>query len=59
MDVTELLALAVRAGASDLHLAAGEVPALRLEGRLSPLPLPLLMPQHMDCLLYTSDAADE
>ncbi|CAI8734980.1 Type II/IV secretion system family protein [Pseudomonas donghuensis] len=51
MDVTELLALAVRAGASDLHLAAGEVPALRLEGRLSPLPLPLLTPQHMDELL--------
>jgi len=51
MDVTELLALAVRAGASDLHLAAGEVPALRLEGRLSPLSLPLLTPQHMDELL--------
>ncbi|MBS7598884.1 type IV pilus twitching motility protein PilT [Pseudomonas sp. RC2C2] len=51
MDVTELLALAVRAGASDLHLAAGEVPALRLEARLSPLSLPLLTPQHMDELL--------
>ncbi|MCP6696785.1 type IV pilus twitching motility protein PilT [Pseudomonas donghuensis] len=51
MDVTELLALAVRAGASDLHLAAGEVPALRLEGRLSPLSLPLLTPQHMGELL--------
>ncbi|WP_460423303.1 type IV pilus twitching motility protein PilT [Pseudomonas sp. ZL2] len=47
MDVTELLALAVRAGASDLHLAAGEVPALRLEGRLRPMELALLTPDHM------------
>ncbi|MGF6593219.1 type IV pilus twitching motility protein PilT [Pseudomonas sp. 2835] len=51
MDVTELLALAVRAGASDLHLAAGEVPALRLEGRLRPLELPVLTPQHMGEML--------
>jgi twitching motility protein PilT len=34
MDVTDLLARAVAAGASDLHLAAGEPPLLRLDGEL-------------------------
>lgn len=42
MDVTELLALATRGGASDLHLSAGEVPALRLDGRICRLELPAL-----------------
>ncbi|MGH8380473.1 type IV pilus twitching motility protein PilT [Pseudomonas sp.] len=42
MDVTELLALATRAGASDLHLAAAEVPALRVDGRMCRLDLPAL-----------------
>ncbi|MGE8385668.1 MAG: twitching motility protein PilT, partial [Pseudomonas putida] len=34
MDVTDLLARAVNAGASDLHLAAGQIPMLRIEGDL-------------------------
>ncbi|NIE76088.1 PilT/PilU family type 4a pilus ATPase [Pantoea sp. Ap-967] len=34
MDVTDLLARAGEAGASDLHLAAGEVPMLRVDGEL-------------------------
>ncbi|WP_191830602.1 type IV pilus twitching motility protein PilT [Pseudomonas fluorescens] len=42
MDVTELLALATRAGASDLHLAAAETPAIRLDGRLCRLDQPVL-----------------
>ncbi|MCO7594693.1 MULTISPECIES: type IV pilus twitching motility protein PilT [Pseudomonas] len=45
MDVTDLLARAVAAGASDLHLAAGEVPMLRLDGELQRLELPRLAPQ--------------
>lgn len=40
MDVTELLALAVDAGASDLHLAAGQIPMLRLDGELQRMALP-------------------
>ena len=40
MDVTDLLARAVDAGASDLHLAAGEVPMLRVDGELRRLALP-------------------
>ncbi|CAG8864390.1 Twitching mobility protein [Pseudomonas fluorescens] len=42
MDVTELLAQAVGAQASDLHLAAGEAPILRLDGDLRRLDLPPL-----------------
>ncbi len=37
-DVPRLLATAVRAGASDLHLSAGEVPRMRIDGALEPLP---------------------
>ncbi|MGF6395294.1 type IV pilus twitching motility protein PilT [Pseudomonas plecoglossicida] len=44
MDVTDLLARAVEAGASDLHLAAGEIPMLRLDGELQRLDLPCLQP---------------
>lgn len=42
MDVTDLLARAVAAGACDLHLAAGEVPVLRRDGALQRLDLPPL-----------------
>ncbi|WP_312935990.1 PilT/PilU family type 4a pilus ATPase [Pseudomonas sp.] len=43
MDVTALLAEAARAGASDLHLASGEPPVLRVDGELQRLDLaPLL-----------------
>ncbi|MBV4489441.1 type IV pilus twitching motility protein PilT [Pseudomonas oryzicola] len=40
MDVTDLLALAVDAGASDLHLAAGQIPMLRLDGELQRMAMP-------------------
>ncbi|MFV3287526.1 type IV pilus twitching motility protein PilT [Pseudomonas sp. NY11955] len=42
MDVTDLLARAVDAGASDLHLAAGQIPMLRLDGELQCMGLPPL-----------------
>ena len=48
MDVTDLLARAVEAGASDLHLAAGEIPMLRLDGELRRLDLPGLHPATLD-----------
>lgn len=44
MDVTDLLARAVDAGASDLHLAAGQLPMLRLDGELQRMALPTLGP---------------
>ncbi|WP_313430007.1 PilT/PilU family type 4a pilus ATPase, partial [Pseudomonas sp.] len=40
MDATDLLARAVEAGASDLHLAAGEIPMLRVDGELRRMALP-------------------
>lgn len=43
MDVTDLLARAVEAGASDLHLAAGQIPMLRLDGELQRMYLPPLV----------------
>jgi len=44
MDVTDLLARARDAGASDLHLAAGEIPMLRVDGELCRMDLPNLVP---------------
>ncbi|MES3710256.1 PilT/PilU family type 4a pilus ATPase [Pseudomonas putida] len=44
MDVTDLLARAMDAGASDLHLAAGQIPMLRIEGDLQRMNLPALVP---------------
>ncbi|HKN80676.1 MAG TPA: twitching motility protein PilT, partial [Actinomycetota bacterium] len=36
MEITELLRHAVEVGASDLHLKAGNVPFVRVDGELSP-----------------------
>ncbi|MFJ4441342.1 type IV pilus twitching motility protein PilT [Pseudomonas sp. NPDC089422] len=44
MDVTDLLARAADAGASDLHLAAGEIPMLRVDGELRRMALPSVTP---------------
>lgn len=49
--MTGLLALALRESASDLHLAAGRVPALRVDGRMRPLDIPPLEPAAMRALL--------
>ncbi|GGU61663.1 twitching mobility protein [Pseudomonas laurentiana] len=51
MDVTELLALAAKAGASDLHLAAGDVPMIRLDGEMLRLDLPSLEPDQARALI--------
>jgi twitching motility protein PilT len=37
MDITELLATAVQAGAYDLHLKSGNSPMMRLHGKLCPI----------------------
>jgi twitching motility protein PilT len=41
----QLLAAAVKNGASDVHLKAGAPPALRINGSLLPVKVPALMPQ--------------
>ncbi|MEX2274945.1 MAG: PilT/PilU family type 4a pilus ATPase [Actinomycetota bacterium] len=44
MDVTDLLSYAVERRASDLHLSAGNVPFIRVDGELLPAPFPVLEP---------------
>src|SRR5215210_1581233 len=44
MDVIELLRHMVERGASDLHLKAGNVPFIRIDGSLQPAPYPVLVP---------------
>src|SRR5207253_10295244 len=43
--VNELLAAAVKNGASDVHLKSGGPPALRSSGSLLPVKVPALMPE--------------
>lgn len=61
MDVTELLALATKAGASDLHLAAAEVPAIRVDGKMRRLDVPLLSGEQVSEVLgrLMSDAQQQ
>jgi len=42
MDITQLLALVIENGASDLHLSAGLPPLIRVDGDLCKLDLPML-----------------
>jgi twitching motility protein PilT len=42
VDVTELLRHTVEVGASDLHMKAGNVPFVRVDGELQPSPFPAL-----------------
>ena len=42
VTISELLRFAVEQGASDLHLSAGERPALRIDGDIEPIDLPAL-----------------
>jgi len=50
IPMEDLLRLVVEEGASDLHLAVGAPPALRLNGRLVKLQLPALLPEDTETL---------
>lgn len=53
MEITDLLTLTKERGASDLHLAAGAPPTLRVNGRLVRVEgLPVLTRERMHSLLY-------
>jgi twitching motility protein PilT len=58
VPMEDLLRLVVEEGASDLHLSVGAPPALRINGRLVKLQLPLLTPEDTETLAraVTSDA---
>ena len=51
--VHELLRFAVENGASDLHIAAGEVPAFRIDGEIIRLEMPALGPDDVKRLAYS------
>ena len=70
MDVTELLRHTVEVGASDLHMKAGNVPFVRVDGELRPTPFPALsatetvgaaialMPEHKQREFEATNEAD-
>ncbi len=52
MDITELLILTKKRGASDLHLTVGAPPILRINGKLTRLDFPVLTPATIHEMLY-------
>jgi twitching motility protein PilT len=50
ISLKAILQQMVQMGASDLHLKVGRPPTLRVNGELSPLPLPALRPEDMSTL---------
>ena len=52
MDITELLAFAVKNKASDLHLSAGMPPLIRVDGDMRRLDVPALEHKEVHALMY-------
>ena len=52
MDITELLAFAVKNGASDLHLSSGMPPMIRVDGEVRRINLPALEHKDVHRLVY-------
>jgi len=57
MNLDALLAAAVQAGASDIHLKFGRPPLIRLDGAVAPLEGPELTEEDLDSCLRTLTAA--
>jgi len=58
VEMNDLLQLAVDEGASDLHLAVGLPPMLRLSGTLEPLDAPPLQPEDTERLMKSITSPD-
>ena len=52
MTIHELLRFTAEAGASDLHVAAGSPPMVRVNGKMKRLNLPVLSPEEVETLVY-------
>lgn len=52
MEISELLRLTMEKGASDLHIAVGRPPVIRLDGRLVNVDAPTLTPAETRRLIY-------
>jgi len=60
MNLDALLAAAVQAGASDIHLKLGRPPLVRLDGAVTPLAGPELTEEDLDsCLRALTAVGDE
>lgn len=60
VEINQLLQLMVEKGGSDLHLAVGRPPVIRLHGRMRTLNIPSLMPQDtMDLMKSISSAKSQ
>ena len=57
MEITELLRHTVEVGASDLHLTAGNVPFVRVDGELSPTAFGACLPA-VEVLVSTGRVSD-
>ena len=53
MNIDELLRYAAKYGASDLHITAGNLPIIRVNGRLKKIPGPALTPEDAQALVYS------
>lgn len=53
MDIADLLAFSAGHGASDLHLSAGLVPMLRVDGEMQRSGLPVLAPDQVRALVHS------
>ena len=52
MDISELLAFAVKNGASDLHLSAGLPPMIRVHGDVRRINLPAMAHKEVHAMIY-------
>ena len=59
MDIGEILREVVNRDASDLHLAVGVPPAVRIDGHLENLDYPVLLPQDARELIYSILSQDQ
>jgi twitching motility protein PilT len=58
LEMSDLLDLAVNEGASDLHLAVGVPPVLRIHGHMQPLDCTPLMPEDTERLMKSITSED-
>jgi len=52
MDVSELLAFTVKNGASDLHVASGEPPMIRIHGDMTRIKMPAIEERVVQAMVY-------
>ena len=51
MEITKLLAYALKSGASDLHLSVGSIPMIRINGVMKPLNMDMTSDGDMESIL--------